>query len=118
MARAKENVGAALTRGLMCRCPSCGEGKLFAGYLAVAPVCTVCGEDLGRLRAADGPAFMTMLLVCLSLIPTLWLGFVYIPNPLALAGTVSVVIVALALVLLRLVKGAWLAFEWVSARNA
>jgi uncharacterized protein (DUF983 family) len=32
--------------GLLCRCPRCGEGKLFAGYLKVAPACAVCGLDL------------------------------------------------------------------------
>ncbi|WP_273692348.1 DUF983 domain-containing protein [Ketogulonicigenium vulgare] len=110
----KPTSSAAIIRGLACRCPACGEGALFNGYLSVTPQCPNCSEDLSRLRAADGPAFMTMLFVCLLLIPTLWLGYVFIPNPLLLAAAVSTAVLVLTSVLLRLVKGTWLAIEWLS----
>ena len=28
--------------GIACRCPSCGEGPLFQGFLTVAPQCEAC----------------------------------------------------------------------------
>jgi uncharacterized protein (DUF983 family) len=48
--------------GLAGRCPRCGEGKLFSGFLTVAPRCEVCGLDLKFADAGDGPAIFVMLL--------------------------------------------------------
>ncbi|HEY1224379.1 MAG TPA: DUF983 domain-containing protein [Brevundimonas sp.] len=42
--------------GLRCRCPRCGKGKLFAGFLKVADACAVCGFDFTRLNTGDGAA--------------------------------------------------------------
>ena len=50
-------------RGLMCRCPNCGEGKLFAGYLTVAPECDACGEDFTGEEAHDLPPYVTVFIV-------------------------------------------------------
>lgn len=46
--------------GLRCRCPRCGEGKLFAGFLTVAKGCDKCGLDYSFADPADGPAFFVM----------------------------------------------------------
>jgi uncharacterized protein (DUF983 family) len=48
--------------GLSCRCPRCGKGKLFAGFLTLAPRCDVCGLDYSFADSADGPAFFVMSL--------------------------------------------------------
>jgi uncharacterized protein (DUF983 family) len=103
----------AMRRGLVGRCPHCGQGKLFSGYLTVVPTCAVCGEALGRYRAADGPAFFTMSIVGLLLIPILGFGFVvFRADPLTLALVVSALIGALTLAVLRLVKGAFIGHLW------
>ena len=52
----------AIRRGLAGRCPRCGEGKLFAGFLQVAPRCERCGLDFSFADSADGPAFFVMAL--------------------------------------------------------
>ncbi|MEA2903171.1 MAG: hypothetical protein QOI12_558, partial [Alphaproteobacteria bacterium] len=31
--------------GLACRCPRCGKGKLFQGFLTLRPRCDACGLD-------------------------------------------------------------------------
>jgi uncharacterized protein (DUF983 family) len=49
-----------LLRGLRGRCPQCGEGKLFEGFLQVAPRCESCGLDFAFADSADGPAFFVM----------------------------------------------------------
>jgi uncharacterized protein (DUF983 family) len=49
-----------LLAGLAGRCPRCGEGRLFQGFLTVAPKCEVCGLDYGFIDAGDGPAFFVM----------------------------------------------------------
>ncbi len=50
-------------RGLAGRCPACGEGKIFAGYLRVVPACAHCGAPLGMLRSDDAPPYLTILIV-------------------------------------------------------
>jgi uncharacterized protein (DUF983 family) len=46
--------------GLAGRCPRCGKGKLFTGFLTVAPQCEHCGLDLAFADSGDGPAFFVM----------------------------------------------------------
>ena len=53
----------ALTRGALCRCPRCGEGRLFGKFLKVVDVCDVCGEELYHQRADDMPAYIVMTIV-------------------------------------------------------
>ncbi|WP_186418677.1 DUF983 domain-containing protein [Bosea sp. CS1GBMeth4] len=48
--------------GLAGRCPRCGEGKLFDGYLKLKPRCTACGLDFAFADSADGPAVFIMLI--------------------------------------------------------
>jgi uncharacterized protein (DUF983 family) len=50
----------AVLRGLAGRCPACGKGKLFGGFLTLKPRCEVCGQDFSFADAADGPAFFVM----------------------------------------------------------
>src|SRR5712672_934080 len=49
-----------IVRGLSCRCPRCGQGRLFAGFLTLAPRCERCGLDYSFVDSADGPAFFVM----------------------------------------------------------
>ncbi len=49
--------------GLKCRCPRCGEGKLFAGFLALPPSCPVCGLDYAFANSGDGPAVFIIFVV-------------------------------------------------------
>ncbi len=49
--------------GLLCRCPRCGKGALFDGFLALAKRCSVCALDYSFADAGDGPAVFIMLIV-------------------------------------------------------
>jgi len=49
-----------VVRGLSARCPRCGKGKLFEGFLTLRPRCDVCGLDYSFADSADGPAFFIM----------------------------------------------------------
>lgn len=103
----------ALKRGIAGRCPNCGEGKLFRAYLKVAPTCSACAHDLSQYRSDDGPAYFTILIVGHLLIaplllsdaiftwPLEWLFAIFIPS-----------ILLLTLVLLPLVKGAFVGVQW------
>ena len=49
--------------GLACRCPNCGEGHLFEGFLKVADRCEACGYDLRAADSGDGSAVFIILIV-------------------------------------------------------
>jgi uncharacterized protein (DUF983 family) len=49
--------------GLLCRCPKCGRGRLFKGYLKLAESCDQCGRDYGFADSGDGPAVFVIFLV-------------------------------------------------------
>jgi uncharacterized protein (DUF983 family) len=53
----------AMGRGLMGRCPSCGVGRVFDGFLRVVPECEHCHAPLGLARADDAPPYFTILIV-------------------------------------------------------
>lgn len=87
----------AMLRGVACKCPRCGQGKLFNGFLTVAPACERCGLDFGFTDAGDGPAVFIILIagfvvVFIALIievkydPPIWVDAV-ISVPMVLAAT-------------------------------
>ncbi|WP_024510099.1 DUF983 domain-containing protein [Bradyrhizobium sp. ARR65] len=49
-------------RGIACRCPRCGRGKLFAGFLTLRPHCENCGLDYAFIDSGDGPAVFIIML--------------------------------------------------------
>jgi uncharacterized protein (DUF983 family) len=55
-------LGAAVQHGLRSRCPRCGRGKLFQGFLALRPRCEQCGLDYSFVDSGDGPAVFVILL--------------------------------------------------------
>jgi uncharacterized protein (DUF983 family) len=54
-------LGTSVLRGLIGRCPRCGRGRLFSGFLTVAPGCETCGLDYSFADAGDGPAVFVIL---------------------------------------------------------
>ena len=49
--------------GLFCRCPRCGKGPLYRGFLALRDQCPRCGLDYSFADSGDGPAVFIMLIV-------------------------------------------------------
>jgi uncharacterized protein (DUF983 family) len=49
-------------RGLACRCPRCGKGRLYSGFLDLQPACEACGLDYAFIDAGDGPAVFIILI--------------------------------------------------------
>lgn len=64
--------------GLRGRCPRCGEGRLFNGFLTLAKRCDVCGLDYSFADPADGPAFFVMIFAAIpSAALAVWLEVQY-----------------------------------------
>lgn len=103
----------AIRRGFRRRCPNCGQGHLFQGYLKVVDSCPVCREDLHHHRADDGPAYLTILIVGHVMAPLILAFFVrFRPEPLVLATIFTIGTVALSLYLLPRLKGVVVAIQW------
>lgn len=53
----------ALSRGLACKCPRCGEGRLFSGILKPAKSCAACGLDYSFFDTGDGAAVFAIMII-------------------------------------------------------
>ncbi len=104
----------ALNRGLHMHCPSCGEGKIFRAYLKVADRCAVCGEELFHHRADDMPPYVTLVIVGHFVLASVLLQQDVAPDIPQWAQMVMWPMfgAALSLVLLPIVKGAIVAYQW------
>lgn len=49
--------------GALCRCPSCGKGSLFSGFIDLRKSCESCGLSFDFADAGDGPAVFIILIV-------------------------------------------------------
>jgi uncharacterized protein (DUF983 family) len=106
-------VANALLRGFLTRCPRCGIGSYRAGYLVVAPACRHCGEALGHIRADDGPAYFTLLIVAHLTVPaSLAVEQAWHPPLLLHMAAAVVAAVVLVWLLLPRVKGAMVGLMW------
>jgi len=100
-----------LQAGLQCRCPRCGEGKLFAGFLRLAKRCDRCDLDFSFADPADGPAFFVMTGVGIVVIAIWgWAVIAWSPPLWVQFATVFPALMAGCLGTLRPVK-AWLVAE-------
>lgn len=99
--------------GLRCRCPNCGRGPLFSGYLKVAPTCRACGFDLKAADSGDGPAVFIILIVGFLVgFAALWTEIAYSPPIwLHLALWLPLALI-LCLVLLPPFKGVLVALQF------
>lgn len=95
-----------VSSGLRGRCPRCGEGRLFAGFLVLAPRCTNCQLDFSFADSGDGPAVFVILFIGFIIVGmALWLEVSYGP-PLIVHFLIWVPLaVILGLTALRLGKG-------------
>ena len=59
----QREMGIAIKRELLCRCPRCGQGKLFRAFLKPVDTCAVCGEDYTLHGADDRPAYLSIVIV-------------------------------------------------------
>ena len=99
---------------MTCKCPACGKGKLFSGFLDVQPVCTECGQDLKSIDSGDGPAVFVIFIVGFIVIGLcFWVQFTFNP-PFCLQLVIWIpMIIILSLGLLRPLKGLMIALQYV-----
>ncbi|MFD2265618.1 DUF983 domain-containing protein [Lacibacterium aquatile] len=94
--------------GLKGRCPRCGKGSIFQGFLKLAPQCRVCGLDFSFADPADGPAFFVMMFACVpAVLLALWIEIAFEPPTWVHLVTTLPVLLLTCIPTLRPLKG-WL----------
>jgi uncharacterized protein (DUF983 family) len=90
---------------IQARCPSCGKGKLFAGFLTFAPACAACGVNFSKADVGDGAAVFVMFIVGATVVPLAFiLQFRFVWDSMAVLAVSAFVAIALSLGLLRPIK--------------
>jgi uncharacterized protein (DUF983 family) len=113
---AERSTAEAMWKGLRCRCPHCGTGRLFGAFLKPVASCSACDEPLDGHRSDDLPPYVTMFIVGHVIVPmilanemssapwSLWThALVWLP--LALGLTIG---------LMQPVKGAIIGLQWAN----
>jgi len=96
----------AILAGLACRCPRCGKGRIFSGILTVAERCKVCGLDLRKQDAGDGPAVFVIFFLGVIFMPLVfWLEFTFEPPWWLHMVLWTPLVIIVAIALLRPMKG-------------
>lgn len=99
--------------GLSGRCPRCGRGKLFDGFLALRPGCAQCGLDYSFADAGDGPAVFVMFIAGFIVVGMALVVEVLYAPPLWVHAVLWVpTILLVTLAPLRLIKGLLIALQY------
>ena len=98
--------------GLLCRCPNCGKGPLFAGFLKVVERCETCGFDFTRLNTGDGAAVFVMQIAGAPVVfGALLIQIAYSPPIWAMVAVALPLVAGLSLGLMRPGKGVMIALQ-------
>jgi uncharacterized protein (DUF983 family) len=102
-----------IARGLRGRCPRCGQGKLFAGFLGLRPRCGRCGLDFSFADAGDGPAVFVILIGGFIVVFAALITEIMYQPPYWLHAALWLPLVLLVtLAPLRLIKGLLIALQY------
>lgn len=106
-------LGRAIRRGLLGRCPACGDGRLFRAFLKPVDSCAVCGEDMHHHRSDDLPPYIVITIVGHLVLGGYMMTDLILPfnTWTHLAIWVPVTIVG-AIALMQPVKGGVIGLQW------
>ncbi|MEM1370693.1 MAG: DUF983 domain-containing protein [Pseudomonadota bacterium] len=102
-------------RGLRWRCPACGVGRLYSGYLKVNHSCDICHQELHHQRADDAPPYFTMFIVGHIVIS----GVLHVESTWAPPTWVHIALwipitIIMSLAILPSIKGALIGLQWAN----
>ena len=103
----------AMLKGAKSKCPNCGEGKLYNGFLEVNKACDVCDEELHHHRADDLPPYLNLFVVGHLVVGILMISMKYEWFGMwttAIGGSIIALILAFAL--MRPIKGMVIGLQW------
>ena len=99
--------------GFAGKCPRCGQGDLFEGFLGLRAHCSVCRLDFAKADAGDGPAVFVIFIVGFVAVALAFIARFGWHFSIAAAFAVSGgVAIALTLMLLRPFKATLIALQY------
>jgi uncharacterized protein (DUF983 family) len=102
-----------LSAALFKRCPRCGEGPLFTGFLRLRPACTVCGLDYTKSDSGDGPAVFGIFLIGpIAALFAFWFQMAFQPDVWVFMAVLTGLIAALSWFLLPVLKAGLVALQY------
>jgi uncharacterized protein (DUF983 family) len=102
-----------IARGLRGRCPRCGEGRMFSGFLNLRPVCEKCGLDFSFADAGDGPAIFVILGAGFVVVFAALITEIVYKPPYWLHAVIWLPLVLIVTLLpLRMIKGLLIALQY------
>ena len=105
----------AFKNGIRGKCPNCGKGKLFKGYLKVNDACENCQEAFHHHRADDAPPYITMAIVGHVIVGIIFhIESSYEIDPILHIYWAIPAMLILSLILLRPIKGIIVAMQWAN----
>ena len=103
----------AVRRGIVGRCPCCGRGQLFRGFLKPVDACEACGEVLHHQRADDLPPYIVITIVGHIVVGGILLAERYADWPMGLHMAIwPALTIALSLLLMQPAKGGVVGLQW------
>ncbi len=100
--------------GIGGKCPRCGRGKLFSGYLTVAKSCNSCGLSYDFADSGDGATWFVMLFACVFGVGSiLGVEVAYSPSFWVHVMIAIPVLIIIPMILLRPAKGFLICQQWV-----
>jgi uncharacterized protein (DUF983 family) len=109
----ERSIWTGVLRGLSCRCPECGKGRLFSRYIKIRTSCEVCGADNTVYPSDDFPPYLTILVTGHVVVPLfMWVDFAYAPAMWFQFAFWLPLTAALCLLLLPYMKGATVGLCW------
>jgi len=104
-----------ISAGLRCRCPNCGEGRLYRGFLTFKERCDACDADFTVADTGDGASFFVMFAALIVIVPSaMFFELAFHPSPWLHALIWPPVTIAFCLFLLRPIKATLFALQWAN----
>ncbi len=101
--------------GLGGKCPRCGQGALFDGFLGLRQQCAICGLDYAKADSGDGPAVFVIFIVGFAAVAVAFIARFSWGAPIWLAFLISAGgATVLTLALLRPLKATLIALQYAN----
>ncbi|TCL70447.1 DUF983 domain-containing protein [Rhizobium sp. BK251] len=112
-AEGERPIGRSIMRGLACKCPACGEGRLFRAFLKPVDHCATCGEAMFHHRSDDLPPYLVILVLGHVIVGGYMMTDMVYPLPLWLTLSIwAPITVITALLCIQPIKGGVIGLQW------
>ena len=108
-----------LAAATACRCPKCGKGPLFKGFITLVERCASCGLVLAKNDNGDGPAVFLIFILGFMMVPPAIIIAMHVDWPLWVHGVLwGILILGATVGMLRPAKALTIALQYKNRPDA